>query len=87
MKWQRLVQFKIISSLEVLSSLYFGIKNVYFFMSRSIATQHRSYQKPTPPLEVDRAGGDKFLTLSENKFSLKEQKSGSVVINLTKIVV
>ena len=43
-------------------------------MSRSIATQHRSYQKPTPPLEVDRAGGDKFLTLSENKFSLKEQK-------------
>ena len=26
-------------------------------------------------------------TLSENKFSLKEQKSGSVVINLTIIVV
>ena len=42
-------------------------------MSRSIATQVLS--KADSP------------TLSENKFSLKEQKSGSVVINLTKIVV
>ena len=55
-------------------------------MSRSIATQVLSKAIP-PPLEVDPAGWDKFPTLSENKFSLKEQKSGSVVINLTKIVV